>query len=121
LIVFISKNEADCRAFRQIAGQSPDSIVDVPDIEGAREQIRRTHPRVVVCDTDLSSSRNWRELLEEADAPEFALIVVSRCPTEALWAEVLNMGGFDVLALPFERDELQRVMSSALRSLRGAE
>jgi nucleotide-binding universal stress UspA family protein len=43
------------------------------------------------------------------------MLVVSRHADERLWAEVLNLGGFDVLTLPFDRDELGRVLSSALR------
>jgi DNA-binding response OmpR family regulator len=48
------------------------------------------------------------------------LIVVSRLANESLWAEVLNLGGFDVLALPFDREELERVTLSAVRRSRHA-
>lgn len=51
---------------------------------------------------------------------EFALLVASRHATDTLWAEVLNLGGFDVLALPFDRDELERAVLSALRHSRPA-
>jgi hypothetical protein len=30
-----------------------------------------------------------------------------------LWAEVLNCGGYDVLAQPFDRTEVERVVTSA--------
>ena len=43
------------------------------------------------------------------------LIVTSRTADDHLWAEVLNIGGFDVLAQPLERDEVERVVSSARR------
>ena len=58
---------------------------------------------------------SWQELIEEAQAAQSLMIVVSRHADERLWAEVLNLGGFDVLALPFDRDELRRSVSSALR------
>ncbi|HLJ47142.1 MAG TPA: hypothetical protein VKU01_14090 [Bryobacteraceae bacterium] len=57
----------------------------------------------------------WRELLDHS-----TLIVTSRVADEALWAEVLNLGGFDVLAQPFDRTEVLRVTDAALRYAGGA-
>ena len=35
---------------------------------------------------------------------------------EALWAELLNLGGYDVLAQPFDQSEVARVITSAGRT-----
>jgi DNA-binding response OmpR family regulator len=43
------------------------------------------------------------------------LIVTSRTADEHLWAEVLNIGGYDVLPQPFNRDEVERVVAAARR------
>jgi DNA-binding response OmpR family regulator len=43
------------------------------------------------------------------------LIVTSRTADESLWAEVLNVGGYDVMAQPFEQYEVERVIASAHR------
>ncbi len=43
------------------------------------------------------------------------MIVASRVTDEALWAEVLNLGGYDVLVQPFDRTEVLRVTDAALR------
>jgi DNA-binding response OmpR family regulator len=43
------------------------------------------------------------------------LVVTSRLAGEELWAEVLNLGGHDVLAKPFQTAEVQWVMESAWR------
>jgi hypothetical protein len=42
-------------------------------------------------------------------------VVTSRTADDYLWAEVLNVGGYDVLAQPLERDEVERVVASARR------
>jgi len=63
----------------------------------------------------LREGRCWKELLEDAEAAEVVLIAVSAHPATALWAEALNLGAFDVPALPFDREELDRVVSSAIR------
>ena len=41
------------------------------------------------------------------------LIVTCRLADERLWAEVLNLGGFDVLAQPFYAREVVRSVNSA--------
>ena len=66
---------------------------------------------VVVCGP-LMPDGSWNTLLHALgdipDAP--ALIVVSRFADEHLWAEVLNLGGYDVLATPFDKNEVLRML-----------
>jgi DNA-binding response OmpR family regulator len=44
-----------------------------------------------------------------------ALIVASRLADDHLWLEVLNAGGYDVLARPFDRQEANRTIALAHR------
>jgi len=44
------------------------------------------------------------------------LVVTSKLADESLWAEVLNLGGDDVLAQPFDHEEVTRVVRSAVRA-----
>ena len=64
---------------------------------------------VVICERNLSPG-TWIDMLEEGrrlpNAP--SLIVTSRLADDALWAEALNLGAYDVLAKPFDRAELVR-------------
>jgi len=41
------------------------------------------------------------------------LVVTSRKADDTLWSEVLNLGGYDVLAQPYERAEVVRILSLA--------
>lgn len=65
---------------------------------------------------------DWREML--ADLQSFPLppklIVTSRLADDRLWVEVLNLGGYDVLAQPFRPSEVIRVVSLAWRNWREA-
>jgi hypothetical protein len=69
---------------------------------------------VLLCERDHADG-NWEDLLKATmrlpDPPN--LIVFSRLADESLWAKVLNLGGFDVLMTPFEREEVLRVTFSA--------
>jgi hypothetical protein len=72
---------------------------------------------VIVCECDFRGG-NWKLLLDKVrmlPRPP-RLIVASRFADERLWAEVLNLGGHDVLATPFDADEVHRVVSYAVDS-----
>ena len=70
--------------------------------------------RVIVSEKDLSDG-SWKDVLEAAAAREHPplVIVTSRLADEYLWAEVLNLGGYDVLAKPFDQDEVRRTVTLA--------
>lgn len=111
VIVFVSASVEDARAFREILDSSRRLVVNVPDLTGAQAVIDKLHPRLVVCDAEIEGRGSWRDLLVAQGAtPSFALIVVSRQADEALWAEVLNLGGSDVLERPFAVEEVKRVL-----------
>ena len=64
-----------------------------------------------------TSGWDWKNLLnilEKRSKPP-QLIVTSRTADEHLWSEVLNCGGYDVLAEPLRRDEVERVVAGARR------
>jgi len=88
--------------------------------QGCREalELLERHPvAVLLCERDQPDGC-WHDLLEATakHAPPPSLIVYSRLADEYLWAEVLNLGGYDVLIKPFDRDEVLRVADSAWRS-----
>jgi len=77
-----------------------------------------SHPCVVVCDRDLADC-DWRDVLGVTAALPNPppVIVTSRLADEYLWAEVINLGGFDVLAKPLDKQEVSRVLNFAWEHL----
>jgi DNA-binding response OmpR family regulator len=72
--------------------------------------------QVVVAERD-SPHWNWKKILSDFRRlvrPPL-LIVTSRLADDALWSEALNLGAHDVLAQPFDRDEVERAIASACR------
>lgn len=69
---------------------------------------------IIICDSELAPD-SWREMVDRVRCIPAAplLIVASRLADERLWAEALNVGAYDVLAKPFDCDEVNRVLSSA--------
>jgi DNA-binding response OmpR family regulator len=69
---------------------------------------------VVICGRDLPDG-DWKLVLNRIDslpAPPF-LIVTSRLANDGFWAEVLNLGGYDVLVQPFDPHEVHRIVLMA--------
>ena len=77
-------------------------------------ELRDDRISVVLSERDLLPG-TWKDILAELqpvpDPP--MLIVTSRLADEHLWAEALNLGAYDVLAKPFDQEEVIRVLSSA--------
>lgn len=76
--------------------------------------IGRQRIPILVCERQLLDA-TWKEVLAEiSHLPERpVLIVASRLADESFWAEVLNLGAYDVLMKPFDATEVFRVVSLA--------
>jgi len=91
-------------------------LIEARDRKKALEQLDR-NPVQVVITTPVTPKWDWKRILNHLrrrpKPPQ--LIVTSQTADERLWAEVLNCGGYDVLAQPFRREEVERVVASARR------
>ena len=69
---------------------------------------------VVVCEATLEDG-DWKKLLSTLmSLPRPPKVIVTSCDADdALWTDVLNSGGYDVLPRPFDRSEVARVVSLA--------
>ena len=79
------------------------------------EQLRRNRFAAVLCESELIDGA-WRDVLDElaTQSPAPPLFVTSSLADTSLWAEVLNRGGFDVVRVPFDKEELVRVLTLAV-------
>jgi len=113
-ILSVSGNSADHEALERLLDSSW-TMDEVFSLAGAREALRTQRYAIVVCDSD-SIGDAWRSLAGEGSSLPYAssLIVTSRLADASLWAEALNLGAWDVLAKPFDSQELGRVLSVAL-------
>lgn len=114
MVLAISPFEEDHIFLRNIFGHSKWHIRGVRCWGDASPYLAAHRTPVVICESELPDA-NWKEVLEEVerlpDTP--VLIVTSRLADDYLWAEVLNLGGYDVLMKPFDPVEVVRVISLA--------
>jgi DNA-binding NtrC family response regulator len=92
------------------------TLVTASSVEWATKMLRRDRVPIVICERDLKPG-TWSDLLEQmATMPHSPLMIVtSRLADERLWSEVLNESGYDVLANPFDRTEVIRVVEGAFQ------
>jgi DNA-binding response OmpR family regulator len=84
----------------------------------ARAILRDRSVGVVISAGQSCDGYGWKDLLREIqdNAAATRLVVADRLADEALWSEVLNFGGYDLLLKPFNPAELFRVVDMACRT-----
>jgi CheY-like chemotaxis protein len=115
-ILLVSPHQPDQTALRQILHHADWEIARVSGCQEAIRSLQSTCSSVVLCERDLPDG-TWKDILDfAAQLPHPPLVLVtSRHADEGLWAEVLNLGGYDVLLKPFDRSEVTRVIGMAWR------
>ncbi len=106
----------DFRSLRTILEAGDWNVREAASYDEAANLMEDGPPAVIACDAELPDG-DWKDLFHLAAALENPppVVVVSRHADERLWAEVLNAGGYDLLARPFESVEVLRVMDMASR------
>jgi DNA-binding NtrC family response regulator len=111
-----SRSEEDHTSLRAIFGPSDWKLHEAKSFTQALAALSENHIPVVICDQELPVG-GWKALFEAIQLlprpPN--LIVTSRQADNRLWAEVLNLGGHDVLAIPFDAGEVRRAAQQAWR------
>ncbi len=119
-ILSVSPVREDHRALRRLLSGKACRIATAHTCRTALRRLRRNGISIVVCERDLPDGA-WRDVLNYISASSGAplLIVTSKAADERLWAEVINLGGFDVIAKPFDAREAGHVLETACLGRRG--
>jgi len=107
--------------FREIAADMSCQIDCVTTLAEVRHYLLGQSPGLIIFDVHVADG-TWRDVLDRqtfAVEPRL-LIVTSDHADDCLWAEVLNLGGYDVIAKPFNKVEARYVFLSAMMRKGGA-
>jgi DNA-binding NtrC family response regulator len=115
-VLFASQHQQDRKALSSIFGNTRWKLDTASSLKEVETQLSRGHHRIVVSDCRVADA-TWREVFERLGSYDHKplLIVSSAHADDSLWAEVLNAGAYDVLAKPFDSQEVYRVISLAWR------
>lgn len=115
-VLAVASSKDDLRSLQDILEAERWKVNTAQSCGEALRAMADETPAVVACENQLPDG-DWKDLFNLlnslGDPPP--VVVMSRNADENLWAEVLNLGGYDVLAKPFERAEVSRVVEMASR------
>ena len=116
-VMLVSRLERDHVALKSILSRSNWRLHSASVPGEAVKLMRRESIPVVMCVGD-ARDRTWKQLMDDAaQIPSGPRVVVSsRLADDRLWAEVLQAGAYDFLAMPWEPREVLRVISLAWQS-----
>jgi DNA-binding NtrC family response regulator len=116
-VLAINNDKKDCEALRSIMVAHTNWIFHcVPSLSKAMQFLEKNLVPVIVCSKELPGG-TWKDVLAAVrrfpNQPE--VLVYTAQADDRLWLEVLNSGCYDLLPVPFNRDELLRLISLASR------
>lgn len=112
--LLISPVEQDHQILGTVFGEQDWTLYAAHSLGSASTMLRESVAPVVITERDLPVG-SWRDVLEVMQLlPSPPLVIVTSLHAdEHLWAEALNLGAYDVVAKPFRKTELTRVLNSA--------
>ena len=113
-LLSISSVRKDHTALRQILSQTRWQVAAARTCRKAKVLLHRQSVAAIFCECDLPDG-TWRDILSwSANISQPPPVnVTSGLADGRLWAEVLNLGGYDVLAKPFHEQEVRHVLTFA--------
>ncbi len=105
--------------FEHLSANTRWNIRQARSTREAAEILRDQDVPVVLCAAQLPDG-TWKDVMQAANSfgrqPRF--VVLTGAITDEIWSEVLEAGGYDVLAKPLDARETVRVVSLAWRQWR---
>lgn len=114
--LLVGEDGSDRLLLREIFRKCGWKLFEAHTRRSAMQALERNPVQVVIAASDLPKW-DWRKVLRDLRRLAFPpqLVVTSRTADEHLWAEVLNVGAYDVLPQPLDSDEVEHVVAAASR------
>lgn len=113
-VLFVSGRHGDARRLSQMLDGLPLQIDYAGSLQVARAKLREDEFDVILTEAALPDG-TWMDALHLArDCPRDLQVIVTDPHADArFWAEVLNLGAYDLLAQPFYKPEVRRILHNA--------
>ncbi len=121
-VLSVGLTPADRCSIRSIFQHSNWELCEAENYDEATSLVRTARIPVILCGVDPQGG-SWRNLVEAARSlaslPTPRVILASSDADADLWSEALNLGAYDVLAQPFDAQEVIWVVSHAWLNWKG--
>ncbi|MGA2434037.1 MAG: hypothetical protein ABSG25_01990 [Bryobacteraceae bacterium] len=119
VVLFVSPYPLHASALARMLAPVSLKLDHVVSLKRAKNRLG-TRPYGAVLTEARLPDGNWTDVLKFAGALRFApaVLVTDRNADDSFWAEILNLGAYDLLAQPFDSSEVQRILVNACEQLR---
>lgn len=113
-VLFISPDHAEAEALSEMLRPAALAMDHAACLEGARRMLGAQTYRAILTEAELPDGI-WTDVIDLTyELGVFpAIIVTRRTADDLFWAEVLNLGAYDLLAQPFDEKEVRRILTNA--------
>jgi two-component system response regulator PilR (NtrC family) len=113
-ILFISGRPSDARRLSRMLHSLPVVLSHSESVQQARAKLQQEEFEVILTEAALPDG-GWMDVLHLAreNSQPLQVIVTDPQADAHFWAEVLNMGAYDLLTQPFYEPEVRRILYNA--------
>ncbi len=113
-ILFVSGHPEDARRLAPMLRALPLDMEQVETLEQARNELQQGEYEIILTEAVLPDG-GWLDALHLArQHPRDINVIVTDAQADArFWAEVLNLGAYDLLTQPFYEPEVRRILCNA--------
>ena len=113
-ILFVSGHHDDARRLSHMLRSLPIVLRHAESLRQARTKLQQEEFDVILTEASLPDG-NWVDALHLArEIPREVQVIVTDPQADArFWAEVLNLGAYDLVAQPFYEPEVRRILYNA--------
>ena len=113
-ILFVSGHPDDARRLSRMLHSLPLTVEHVENLQQAHAKLQQDDYGVILTEAALPDG-TWLDAIHLArQCPQELEVIVTDPQADArFWAEVLNLGAFDLLAQPFYEPEVRRILHNA--------
>ncbi len=115
-VLFVSPSSADGALIAESLRVAGISVRHAYTLESARELLERETFGAILTESRLPDG-DWQDMiaLVRSTGRRSAVVVADRLANASLWADVLDLDGYDLIATPYCPQEVQRILANALR------
>jgi len=111
-VLFISPYTQDAQAIGSMLEDASVVLTHATCLKDAVSKLEAGRFPVVLTEAKLEDG-TWQDVLSLTRHQGAELLVTDAWADARLWAEAINLGAYDLLAQPFQANEVRRVITSA--------
>jgi len=111
-LLFVSPSTRDALSVAQMLDDDSLNVVHAHGLKDATNKLGNGNFQVVVTEANLEDG-TWLDVLRLTRSLHLELVVTDPWADAQFWAEVINLGAYDLLVQPFHKTEVRRLIASA--------